>query len=216
MIITSVAIGRSYPKVAERQRKSLEGKFNGQVLHWTDYPEGCPTHEEVPYAFKPFALKFIEREFKHDLLLWLDSAVYAQHNLTPLFDQIRSDGYLFVRNGWSSGHWCTDKQLEAFNLTREQAFEIPHPMACIIGLDITSKVGKKVLDRYYDYHPLFVGDWKNDKKQVSKDSRVLGSRHDQSVLGLIIHDLGLRYTDPSGVISYDITDKSSILLSQGI
>lgn len=207
---------------ATRQRASLDAVgFDGTYKAWiNEYPPGCPSHQQTPYAFKPHAFKWAAAQ-GYDEVLWMDSAVWAQHDLKPIWDKIDHDGYFVLQNGWTSGHWCSDRQLEAFGLTREQAFEIPHPMACVVGVNIRHAKGIDLLHDYYKYIDLFPGPWTNDGQQVSKHPDVLGTRHDQAVLGLIMHKYKLNYTYPQGWIEYlpsrnqQVADES-VLLTQGM
>lgn len=212
--IISFATGR-YNTVLDRQVESLMSLEGVDLLGYRDsYPEGCPTHQEIPYAFKSFMLKkAIDLGYK--TILWMDSAVWMQHDLTPLFEQIERDGYLIFRNGWTQANWSTDAQLAAFNLTRDEAESMPHPMACVIGFHINDETIEWIHD-YINAYPLFVGEWNNANNVCSNDSRCLGSRHDQTILGFIANQYGLKFTNTEGLISYDVTDQKSILLSQGI
>jgi hypothetical protein len=145
----------------------------------------------------------------------MDSAVWIQHDIEPLFEQIEQDGYLIFRNGWTQANWSTDAQLEAFDLTRDEAETMSHPMACVIGFNVNDETIDWIHD-YINKYPLFVGDWNNNGNVCSQDVRCQGSRHDQTILGFIANQYGLKFTNTEGLISYDVNDSNSLLLSQGI
>ena len=213
--IVSFATGR-YNTILDRLIESWRPYSDTiDFLYYRDeYPEGCPTHQEIPYAFKSFCIKeAIEQGYTS--ILWMDSAVWIQKDIIPLFEQIEKEGYLIFRNGWTQANWSTDTQLEAFGYSRDEAESMPHPMACVIGF----QVNDQTIDFIHDYvnkYPLFVGSWNNSGNVCSQDLRCLGSRHDQTILGFIAHQYGLQMTNTEGLISYNIEDKNSILLSQGI
>ena len=218
--IINVSNGAWYPTGAMRQRKSLRAVgYGGKYHSWVNsYPEGCPSHQAAPYAFKPYAFKWAIKQ-GYDSIIWMDSAVWAKKNPQPIFDQIDKDGYFVLQNGWTSGEWCTDRQLQAFDLTREEALKIPHPLACVVGINIARSEGLELFREYIKNVNLFPGAWTNENGEVSPDKRVLGSRHDQAVLGLIMHKLKLKYTFPrvdGEWLDYKITNKESILLTQGM
>lgn len=219
--IVNISVGGWYPKGAQRLKKSLDRVgFSGSFISWTEYPPGVPSHQEKPYAFKCHAFKWA-LEQGYDNALWLDASAWANHSLQPVFDKIEQDGYFVLLNGWSSGHWCSDQQLAAFNLTREEAFNVPHPMGFMIGINFQSSEGMSLYRDYFDHQHLFPGPWNNNDKSVSQDPRVLGTRHDQSILGLVIHRHKLKYTEPQGWIEYppcktqELYDEA-IVLAQGM
>lgn len=218
--IINVSINYWYPKGGERLRNSLVSKFDGEVKIWNQLNiPGCPSHKETPYAFKAHALNWA-RSRGYTSALWCDSAVWAQNNVQPVFDKIEKDGYFVLRNGWSTGNWSSDTQLNAFGYTREDAYQIPHALACVFGINFRHRTGATVFEEYFSNQHLFKGSWKNENNHLGEDPRIMGTRHDQTVLSLIIHKHGLEFTNPQGWIHYvdkDTTlDSNAIFLSQGM
>lgn len=213
--IISFATGR-YNSVLDRQIQTLlqHTEDVDHICYRDSYPKGCPTHEEIPYAFKAFVLKEA-MDKGYTSILWMDAAIYIQHDIEPLFEHIEREGYLIFRNGWTQANWSTDAQLEAFKLTRDEAESMPHPMACVIGFQINDETIEWISD-YINSYRLFVGAWNNNDNVCSSDMRVLGSRHDQTILGFIANQYGLDMTPPNGLLSYDITDPIALTLSQGV
>ena len=219
--IVNVGIGTGHAKGSFRLVESLnKNGFKGQVKTWTNnYPEGSPTHADVPYAFKPHALKWAKDQGA-ECALWLDSSVWLQHPIEPIFDIIKEQGYFVMKNGWTTGNWSTDRQLKAYNLTREQAFSVPHAIAGMLGVNFKHKEGLNLFNEYFANQHLFHGAWTNESKQVSKDVRVLGSRHDQTILSLIMHKYNYKYLVASDwsdyVLSSKKTNEKAILLLAGM
>lgn len=223
--IINVGVGAWHPRGSQRLAETMVhpdmGNFQGTVKCWKDeYPPGSPTHQDIPYGFKPYAFKWA-MEQGYDNVLWCDSAVYAQHDVRPIFDHIEKHGHFILRNGWTSANWCTDRQLEVFGYTRDEADKLPHPMACVVGLNLRDDIGDMIYDGYLSGVPLFPGPWSNKNKELGEDKRILGSRHDQAVLGLIMADVGLleHYVNPQGWLHYyskKDPGPESILLTQGM
>lgn len=197
-LITSCGVGGWHPKGLLRMKSSLL-KYKGfDIKFWSDsFPPGSPTHQENPYAFKAWTMKWA-RDNGYKTVLWLDAAVWANKDPSPVFEHVERNGYLLLKNGdWNQGNWSTDKQLEYYNIDREIAFGIQHPMACMFGLSFDHDIGNEILDRYLkaSQDGIFIGPWWNKEKEVSDDERVIGSRHDQTCLGYIAYDLKLSYDD---------------------
>ncbi len=218
-VIISVGCGCWYPQGVVRLQASLDKVgYRGHVKIWAnEFPPGSPTHHEIPYAFKAYALRWARRN-GYRTAIWLDSSVWAQHNIDPIIDHIEDNGYIVFRNNpeWNTGQWATDSQLEAYGVTRDESFMIPHSNACSFGIRFDSDQGQQIYNEYLANTNLFYGSWTNEENQVSKDPRVLGSRHDQTVLSLIVWANGMELTDPNGLISSDITKTDSILLACGM
>lgn len=186
-----------YQKKMSRLEQSLKGNFDGDFLGFTSYDQiGCEPHSVIPYKFKPYAIqKAIE--LGYDLVLWADSPVYAVKSIEPVFDWIANRGYLLFDNiGFSLGDYSSDKQLEYFGILRSEAWFIKQIMACVMGFDARNTFTVLVLKEYRDTaNDLYPGEWNNDDLTESKDMRVRGSRHDQSVMSCIAHAARLDITN---------------------
>lgn len=187
----------TYQKKMKRLEDSLKGNFEGDFIGFTNYNEiGSPSHSEIPYAFKPYAIQKA-RDMGYDLILWADSPVYAIKPIQQVFEHISKEGYLLFDNiGYSLGDYSSDKQLDYFGISRQQAWDIPQVMACVLGFDFTEKVTQDFFKTYKDVaQDLYPGEWNNDDLTESKDARVRGSRHDQSVISCIAHVNDLKITN---------------------
>lgn len=181
--VVSFADTPFYQEKMRRLEKSLKGNFDGDFLGFTSVKEiGCKPHSEVPYMFKPYAIqKAIDMGY--EIVLWCDSPIIA---VKPLHDYVRyvsENGYAFYNNiGHPLGRWCNDKALEYFNLTREQAMDIPMIMACCMGfrIDDDSYLHRCAFNYYFDLaDKLYPGSWDNH-------------RHDQTVMSALIKMHGLK------------------------
>lgn len=96
--------------------------------------------------------------------------------------------------------------------SRDEAEEIAQPMSGVYGLKMDHPVGREVNRRMIEYSKregAFFGPWRNHQNIASHDPRCLGHRHDQTILGFIIHEMNLEMHIPHEsflVYSYDSTD----------
>lgn len=181
----------SYQKKMLRLEQSLKGNFDGDFLGFTDYNEiNSAPHSEIPYQFKPFAIDKAF-DFGYDLVLWCDSPVYAKQGIYPVFQHIEKYNYLFFNNiGYSLGDYTNDKTLGHFDISRKDSWVIPMIMACVMGF---KKIpNNEPFEKYFgNSEELYPGEWNNDDLTESKDMRVKGHRHDQSVMSAIIYKYNL-------------------------
>lgn len=217
-VIVSVGVGSWFAKGIDRFEKTArEHGYDGDFLVWKNgYPEGSPTHQQVPYAFKTLAmLEAIEQ--RYDSALWVDAAIVVIKPLDALWEQIERDGYWIPLNGWDTGQWCADRALDPLGITRDQAFDIPHAMACAMGFDLRDRVTCAVLGEWKRLAletDAFKGPWNNKNHVCSQDDRVLGHRHDQTAIGVLAWRYGWRLTACPLHISYNqpnISPKSCLL-----
>jgi hypothetical protein len=187
----------SYRKKLQRLEQSLKGNFDGDFLGFTDYKQiGSPRHDEIPYAFKPYAIqKAIDLGYEQ--ILWCDSPLWAVKSIQPVFDYIEKEGYVFFDNiGHPLGMWCNDRTLKNFGIDREESFHVRQIMACCMGMaanhgDKYKYRGKiEPKDIFSDYkgnRAFYIGEWENDELTESQDRRVRGHRHDQAVMSCVLH-----------------------------
>ncbi len=190
--IVNVALGTWYPQGQARLRCSLEEVGYDGVLHFlTTLPAGSPPHEEVPYAFKTYAMR--EAAEKHRYLLWLDASMIALRPLTPIFERVREHGYFLLHGAYKAGEWMSDRMLAMTGRSREEFMARPNLLSGCVGLETRHAIGAEVLDRWCAAAKdgSFIGAWTNENGQVSSDPRVRGHRHDQSALDVIAQHLGL-------------------------
>lgn len=184
----------TYQKKLLRLEQSLKGNFDGDFLGFTSYDQiGCEPHSVIPYKFKPYAIqKAID--LGYELILYCDSPIYAKQSIQPVFDHIERHGYLFFDNiGFSLGDYCNDKTLDHFSISREESWKIKMIMACCMGFTpaLIDPTGYFLQQYIATSKELYPGEWNNDDLTESKDRRVKGHRHDQSVASALIHTMKL-------------------------
>jgi len=195
--VVNFAKGSWYPKGQKRIKETfIANGYKGDFLFFTDESQlGCPSHQQIPYAFKPYAVK-AAFDKGYDIVLWVDAAIVLVQSFSKVLDHIIKHKYMLLLNGWTSGEWCSDAALAPLGITREESFTYPHIMACVMGFDTHDETNIKFLNEYLARGKdgiTFKGAWKNDKQQVSKNPRVLGHRHDQTAASIIAWRLGMRH-----------------------
>lgn len=204
--VVNVAIGGWYPRGQDRLAESLRAQgYDGDLLFWKDtYPPGSPTHKEAPYAFKVCALEHA-RARGYETAIWADCSIKFIKSPEPLFDIIEERGYWFMTQGWNVGQWCSDDALPKLKITRDVAFKIPMVAATFFGLNFHEEDSIKVLEwqRARCEDGSFLGSWTNDLHEVSMHPQVLGHRHDQTALSVVIHKRGLIMEYPPSFFAYE-------------
>jgi hypothetical protein len=161
----------------------------------------APLHTESNYGFKVYAIqKAIDLGYEQ--ILWLDASVWAVAPVRPIFDIIEQQGYWFEGNRCWLGEWCNDKTLKFYDIEREEALKIPMLQSGFMGFN--TKLGYDIWHLFTQgfNEGLFNGAWTNANKTESLDERVLGFRHDQSVLSCILHYLNLPYSLVAEYVQY--------------
>lgn len=192
--IINFANGGWYSAGQERLRESLvDVGFDGDVhLFRSEAQIGAPPHQESPYAFKPFALKWA-MERGYELVIWADASVWAVKPIQPMFDHLAENGWMFFLNT-CTGNWTSDACLKSFGVDRELSMRIPMLMGICMGWNMGTLRCQNFLRTWLEKATdgvTFPGSWTNKHHEVSQDPRVYGHRHDQSAASLIAWQTGM-------------------------
>ena len=196
-VVMNFAIGQWFPRGQARLKDSL-------IHHGTDcdrlffdhYPEGCPTHSDVPWGFKLWSFGEALRR-GHRYALWCDAAVWAVKDLTPVFNHIGDHGhFFFTYHDFDCDQTANDNCLKHFGLERTEAAKIESIYACVMGLDLHNPRSLEFLYKWQD--AMMAGCFNGDGKPGATDGsgpRYKFHRHDQVTASIIIHQLGMSVTD---------------------
>jgi hypothetical protein len=200
-VIINAAIGSWYPVGQKRLIRSLiEHGWNWDIMTWKDWPN---SHFDKSCNYNVKAAAFqeaIENDYTH--ILWLDSSVWAIKDPNPIMDIINEDGYYFWANGYNCAQECSDKCLEYFGVTRDEAEKMPVASTSMFGVNISNPIGKEFIERWIQsaLDGVFHGSRFHDNQ--SQDSRFLWHRQDQSAASIILNQLGCKIHDPGQYSSY--------------
>ncbi|MDV6032224.1 MAG: hypothetical protein F9B45_19485 [Phycisphaera sp. RhM] len=183
----------------------------GRAFSIEEYPRDSPKHHEVPWGFKPFAMRdAAERGYRY--LLWVDSSTRFKQSPEKLFEIVAKRQALFFNefDGFNPvGEFSSDRALEIMEIDRQVSFEIPIIWASVLGIDCHSTCAKQFLDSWAELAVpggAFCGPkWSGVRgwpATASTDPRVKGHRHDQSVASILRHKLNLASPLPREV--YDV------------
>ena len=182
--VVNVSTGAHYLKGQQRLTEWLTANKQADYFIWNDasgLPAGCPSHAEIPYAFKAFALRdAIAAGAK--TLLWCDASIRPIRDLGPLWERIEEKGYWIGRNGWTNYEWTADLAYpELFRMDIEShvirtgAFadldglltlnrDIPHVVAGSFGISMEHPTGRAIFEEYFrlaSETKAFCGPWTN-------------------------------------------------------
>jgi hypothetical protein len=131
----------------------------------------------------------------HKTLLWLDAAMMTLQPVRTVLKKIEKDGYLLWHHQygqWTVGAWTSDECLNHYEISRGMALSIPMLCSGVFGYSLDHPLGYKLHEAFIDTPAVALrGAWHNRNHVVAKDARVQGHRHDQSVLSILCHKLGL-------------------------
>lgn len=239
VIVCTVALGDHYPRAAARLIERFHAVSPGyEIQEWVNtLPPGAPYgpilegYDYSGYTSKPFALEYA-RQSGADIAILLDAAFFPIRPIHPMVEHIQRNGYYLCRNGFKVGEWSSDKIVSAFGLTRDAAFEIDEVSSYCVGLDMRKPENVKMLGWWCSMAAttdLFAGPHTaphaqgRNKGFVSTDSRVLGHRHDQAALSLIVNRLGMdRFSDRPYLTAYHLgygglfPNESTVLVNHGV
>lgn len=191
--IVSLGTGRKFGGGLDRLERTLDavGATCDRLL-FREYPDGCPTHQQVPYAFKPYLLTEARRR-GYDAAIWVDAAVCVAKPLDSAWNIIEKDGHLVIGDGWNLGQWSTETALRSFGITREEAWEIQLILAGILGLNFHAERSQRFLAEwkaFADDGKTFPGPatfpaWLDRPKRTVDAHGVYGHRHDQTAASFL-------------------------------
>lgn len=207
--VISLATAPFEPSLRRLDRSLDRVGFGGLRRFWEAgaFPDGCPDHLDVPFAFKPHCFAAAGASGLRNVL-WLDATCVVIQPLDEIFERIAGRGYiLFCHRGLKLGQWASDAALAAFRFDRETAMHLPEVNASALGLDLDHPVAAEFLARWRGAaddgtafrgveEPIRSADdyqavkW-NRSGRCSSDPRVNGHRHDQTVAGILAYELGM-------------------------
>lgn len=226
--IVNVAMGRrweqSYVKGQERLRAGLNvmrDDWDHLRFYTNGYPLNCPLHQDIPFAFKAYALK--EASSYASLLLWCDSCIVPIRSLAPIWEHTHNYGVWLGRNGWKNSDWTADGAypdlFPAETLVDARVINqmVEHVVATAFALDTSHPSGRAFLAEYFrlaSETKAFCGPVRDPRTKGPVPG--ITHRHDQTAASVIAWRLGIPLTSPPHLFAYkgSETDKT-VLVADG-
>lgn len=182
----SYADSDRYFKYAERLKESLnQVNFTGDFYLFTEQNLDFPSHELVPYAFKPYAIKKV-KDMGYDIVIWADSSIIAFKELNNFIEFVNKTGFVFFDNiGYSIADFTNKTCLDKMNFTNEEAKNNPMIMACLMAFYFNNEMACDIFNDYFNsaIPEIYYGSWQNH-------------RHDQSAMSIILAKKGIKPLHP--------------------
>ncbi len=190
-----------YPKGTERLKRSLiHHGYSGDILTWNDWPNDN-FDKSCPYNIKAAAFQeAIKMGYTH--ILWLDCSVWAIQDPNKIFDVINEQGHYFWSSGYNCAQVCSDKCLQYFETSRDEAEKMIDCSTSMFGINLYNEDSARFIYRFMKAAKdgAFTGSREHDGQ--SKDARFLFHRQDQSCASIILNKLGMKIHDPGQYSSY--------------
>lgn len=217
MLIVNAAIGGHYPRGQARLIRSLHDVgYSGEICAMQRWPDGLGRVSSI-YDIKAACLEAVLRTTAARIVIWMDCTAVAVRPLDALVQRIRERGYYLASSGYSAAQTCTDRQLEAAGVTRDQAVGIPDSATGCVGVDMHDGIGGAFMGQWLDWsrRGLFAGTRGYDPSD-STDPRFMFGRQDQSAATLIAHGLGMTLDHLGGLTSYWPPSETAVMAYKGI
>lgn len=237
VVICSVALGGWYPKGISRLINEFARHGDGlEIQGWVNVlPPGAPAgvvedgYDYTAYCAKPYAL-MSAMVGGADIAILLDCAFYPIRSIHPLIDHITRTGYYFCKNGAPVGAWSSDRCLERMGTTRDDAMTMEEISSYCVGLNFRHGNCIELVQRWCGFagdrltvpgrHTNTFRDSPPGRNMgwCSDDPRCKGHRHDQTVLSILAHRMGMReLTERPKFTAYKGSENdTTVLVNQGM
>lgn len=199
--IINVALGGWYPQGQNRLVKSLNFHgWNWDVLTWTDWPNDN-YDKSCPYNVKAAAFEeAINQGYTH--ILWLDCSVWAVKDPNPIMDIINNEGYYIGQSGYNCAQTCSDKCLDYFEVTRDEAETMMDCHSGVMGVYTSNPTAKEFIEKFIQAGKdgAFLGSRLHNGQ--SEDPRFLFHRQDQSAASIISSKLEMKLSIFGEMVAY--------------
>lgn len=189
-----IVVNFSTPQYARGQQRLSKSLGDRPKLMYASYEAiGSPNHSESPYEFKYHS---IMKGFEYDdIVIWLDSSVYAVKPLDHLEEIITNQGYWLEEAGHYASRWCNENSRNYFNLNETEALQgtggITMFSAGYIGFNKKSEVSQE-----------FLKQWKASADAGCFRGSHIDHRHDQTAGSIIATRLGMKYERGGSNVAY--------------
>lgn len=191
-----------YEKALRRNEATAKQHTNVELLYYyNELPDGCPTHKETPYGFKPAIFKeAFDQGFTQ--VIWVDSTIVINRNLDRIFAETSKRGVVAFHNlGHDVNDWISDVAAQKLGLDLDKP--IAQIMACVVGFDISTDIGRYIFDEWYEMSQ----DGESFHDYPSSRPTHKAHRHDQACLSGLLHNASVSLV-PYGALCYEPHDQT--------
>jgi hypothetical protein len=178
-------IGEWYCHGSDRLKASLIAhNFQGDIFIWKDWPE-LPFPRDTIYNCKVAAFQQVI-DAGYTTIIWADSSIYAQADVTPFVESVTKEGLWIGQSGYNAAQTCSDACLKYFGVTRDQAEKMPDTATGLFGVNIKFPFAREFIETWIKAgrEGAFNGSRLHAKQ--SRDSRFKFHRQDQSAATMIL------------------------------
>lgn len=172
-VVSYCSIKPSYEKhILEKidylKKVGYEGDYLYQIGGWPSFKGSALKLYDVPYAFKPCALKAaIEMGYKQ--ILWIDASIQPKVSIDYIFDNIEKFGFFGHKDYLPFRHKLFEFNLKTlsvlgnyFQLNYQDFLQVKHVAAAVIGFDASLNTNKQLIDSWiklaFDKTPFYFPD----------------------------------------------------------
>jgi hypothetical protein len=179
-ILSYASYNKNYKRGIERlkqvlQKMGYKGHFVYQIGGWPNLSEKSLRFAHVPYAFKTFFFRELQKK-GYKKVLWLDCSILPLQPLDFVFATLEKQGYFGYATSHPVGDYINRHVLDSFHLSYQEACTIKTVETGILGLDFSKPIAHKILDLW---------------EESLKNGGFLSSRPEQNAFSIIAHRLGL-------------------------
>jgi len=217
-IVNACVGGGWYPEGQKRLVRSLN--YHGSTADILAFREEWPSpgyEESCPYNIKPSAIEAaVGRGYRR--IMWLDCPVWAVQYPMPVWDVVENEGYYLWASGYNAAQTCSDRILDYFGVSRDEAEQFPDVSSSMFGINTDNPIANEFLTRWIQAAKdgAFAGSRFHDNQ--SQDPRFLFHRQDQSAASLLAGMLDMRIHAAGQLSSYydPAAPASVVFLMRGI
>jgi hypothetical protein len=194
-----------YMEGQARLKLSLEEVYKKDCILWAGrYPPGSPTHQEVPYAFKYYAIQ-TAFERGYDCALWLDASCVIRKPLDRFFRVIWDEGVIAFCNACWEHHFTSEDCLNQLGCSIEEAKTFPQCLGGVIGFNQYNQTAMNILREMFELSRDGISFQGGSGKSSAPGFQ--SHRHDQSCLSYLLHKYGISLRSPNVEVCYSNDSK---------
>ena len=188
--------------------------YNGEKIQLGSWPNTIKfgvsdSHKHNPYQFKTFGV-WAAVEMGYKKIIWCDSTIRIQKNPDVLWPLVKKQGITTWDNfAYPLEEWVTDKCLTWCGY--KSAKDIKQIMACCMMFDIENEITLPILEEWVKSS--IDGCFKSKK---SSNKKFKESRHDQSVMSLLLDKNNIQINDYGDLAYPNYITKEPIFLNWGL